>query len=62
MDCWKRSYKIVIEGDQFSFTAYDEENKNVILMYENNAQSFDKLLDFIYHTINGQTDLRKEHH
>jgi|688.fasta_scaffold2738997_2 hypothetical protein len=62
MTSWKPCYKIVIEGDEFSFTAYNEEDKSIVLMYQNDAESFDKLLDFIYHTINGQTNLRKERH
>lgn len=62
MHCSKPFYRIVIEGDEFKFTAYDEESKRVILMYENDAESFDKLITFIYETINGQTPLREKRH
>jgi hypothetical protein len=62
MHCSKPSYKIVIEGDEFGFTAYDQETKNLILMYQNNAESFDKLITFIYDTINGQTAIREKQH
>lgn len=62
MKCSKPSYKIVIEGDEFSFIAYNEEDKNLILMYENTEGSFDKLQQFIYDTINGSTSLREKQH
>ena len=62
MHCSKPSYKIVIEGNEFGFTAYDSENKTLILMYQNDAESFDKLITFIYDTINGQTSIWEERH
>lgn len=62
MNYLKPSYKIVIEGNVDNFTAYDEESKTVILMYKNDVESFDKLMTFIYDTINGQTPIRKKQH
>lgn len=62
MNYSKPSFRIVIEGDEFSYTAYDDENKNVILMHSNDEHSFEKLITFIYDTINGQTTLREKQH
>lgn len=62
MNCSKPSFKIIIEGDEFKFVAYNEEDKNLILMYENDDASFEKLMGFVYDTINGSTSLRKNQH
>ena len=62
MSYLKPCFKIVIEGDEFGFTAYDEQSKDTILMYANDAESFDKLITFVYDTINGQTPIREKQH
>lgn len=54
------SYEIIIKGNKNSFLVYDNLDKTKLEVFENDLESFEKLIDFIYYKINGPTSLREE--
>lgn len=60
-----QSYRIIIQGDGITFSAYDEEElKNsdhpLLLFFESNEEGIESLVEFIREKINGQTPIRKK--
>lgn len=53
-------YEIIIKGNRDSYIIYDNLDKTKIEVFQNDLESFEKLLDLLYYKINGPSTLREE--